>query len=42
MNPTERDTIGDRVAHRWLTEGVPDRKFPESPMEPVPAMRLIT
>jgi glutamate decarboxylase len=42
MNPTERDTIGDRVAHSWITEGVPDRKFPETTLEPVPAMRLIT
>ena len=27
---------------RWLTEGVPDRKFPEGAMDPVAAMRLIT
>jgi len=32
----------DGVAAKWLTEGVPDNKFPESGMEPVPAMRLIT
>jgi glutamate decarboxylase len=31
-----------QVQGRWLTEGVPDRKFPEAAMEPVAAMRLIT
>jgi glutamate decarboxylase len=31
-----------QVRGRWLTEGVPDRKFPEAAMEPVAAMRLIT
>jgi glutamate decarboxylase len=26
---------------RWITEGVPDRKFPDTPLGPLPAMRLI-
>ena len=30
------------VRGRWLTEGVPDRKFPETAMESEAAMRLIT
>ena len=37
-----RWTFDDGMAHKWLTEGVPDRKFPDSTMEPIPAMRLIT
>ena len=32
----------DGRVHSWVTEGVPDHRFPDAPMEAVPAMRLIT
>jgi glutamate decarboxylase len=37
-----RVAVDKSIAHKWLTEGAPDHKFPDSPMEPLPAMRLIT
>jgi len=36
------DPIQTQVKGRWLTEGAPDRKFPDTAMDPVAAMRLIT
>jgi Pyridoxal-dependent decarboxylase conserved domain len=41
LSAGEHHPIDDGLAHKWLTEGVPDRSFPESGMEPVPSMRLI-
>ncbi|MEO8091722.1 MAG: pyridoxal-dependent decarboxylase, partial [bacterium] len=42
MHDSKAPPFEDAVAAKWLTEGVPDHKFPEAAMEPVPAMRLIT
>ncbi len=42
MSVSKSHPFDDGLAPKWLTEGVPDNKFPKSSMEPVPAMRLIT
>jgi glutamate decarboxylase len=42
MQAGTTDPVETQVKGRWITEGVPDRKFPETAMDPVPAMRLIT
>ncbi len=42
LDASAKHPIDEGIAHKWLTEGVPDRSFPAAGMDPVPAMRLIT
>ena len=42
MNQDDAGRLIHGVGHRWIVEEVPAHRFPESGMDPVPAMRLIT
>jgi glutamate decarboxylase len=42
LSSSKQHLIEQQAAHKWLTEGVPDREFPDAPLDPVVAMRLIT